>query len=191
MQSVKCVVVGDGFVGKTCLLITYATKAFPGDYQPTIFDNYSTHVKYQNETINLLLWDTAGQEDFERIRPIAYPQTDVFLICISLINQDSFEHVKSKWYPEIRHHCPHTPIILVGTKLDLRNDKGTIKSLNDSKECPISYPQGYGLAKKIGAIKYMECSALTQKGLNELFEEVVKVARNSAKNRFSKKCIFL
>jgi len=115
----------------------------------------------------------------------------VFLICFSLINQDSFEHIKSKWYPEIRHHCPHTPIILVGTKLDLRNDKGTIKSLKDIKEFPVTYPQGHGLAKKIGAVKYLECSALTQKGLNELFDEVINVALNAAKNRFSKKCIIL
>lgn len=115
----------------------------------------------------------------------------MFLICFSLINQDSLEHIKSKWYPEIRHHCPHTPIILVGTKLDLRNDKGTVKSLKDIKELPVTYPQGHGLAKKIGANKYLECSALTQKRLNELFDEIIKVALNVAKNRFSKKCIIL
>ncbi|XP_070498357.1 ras-related protein Rac1-like [Chironomus tepperi] len=188
IQSVKCVVIGDAFVGKTCLLITYSTKAFPGDYQPTIFDNYSTYMKYHDQTVHLLLWDTAGHEDYERIRPIAYPQTDVFLICFSLISQDSFDHVKSKWLPEIRHHCPHTPIILVGTKLDLRSDKRRKK---DIKEHPITYPQGCGLAKKIGALKYMECSALTQKGLNELFDEVIRVALNAAKQQVSRRCILL
>lgn len=91
--------------------------------------------------INLGLWDTAGQEDYDRLRPLSYPQTDVFLICFSLVNPASFENVRAKWYPEVRHHCPSTPIILVGTKLDLRDDKTTIEKLRDKKLAPITYPQ--------------------------------------------------
>lgn len=91
--------------------------------------------------INLGLWDTAGQEDYDRLRPLSYPQTDVFLICFSLVNPASFENVRAKWYPEVRHHCPATPIILVGTKLDLREDKETIERLKDKKLAPITYPQ--------------------------------------------------
>jgi small GTP-binding protein len=91
--------------------------------------------------INLGLWDTAGQEDYDRLRPLSYPQTDVFLICFSLVNPASFENVRAKWYPEVRHHCPTTPIILVGTKLDLREDKETIERLKDKKLAPITYPQ--------------------------------------------------
>lgn len=106
--------------------------------------------------INLGLWDTAGQEDYDRLRPLSYPQTvssfktplfnykvfqDVFLICFSLVNSASFENVRAKWYPEVRHHCPNTPIILVGTKLDLREDKETIEKLKEKKTAPISYPQ--------------------------------------------------
>jgi small GTP-binding protein len=91
--------------------------------------------------INLGLWDTAGQEDYDRLRPLSYPQTDVFLICFSLVNPASFENVRAKWYPEVRHHCPSTPIILVGTKLDLRDDKNTIEKLREKKLTPITYPQ--------------------------------------------------
>jgi Ras-related C3 botulinum toxin substrate 1 len=76
--------------------------------------------------VSLGLWDTAGQEDYDRLRPLSYPQTDVFLICYSVASPSSFENVTSKWYPEIKHHCPDAPIILVGTKIDLREDRETL-----------------------------------------------------------------
>eukprot|EP00731_Ephydatia_muelleri_P016014 Em0009g438a len=160
MQALKCCVVGDGAVGKTCLLISYTTNNVPGDYVPTVFDNFSANVMIDGKPINLGLWDTAGQEDYDRLRPLSYPQTDVFIICFSLVSPASYENVRAKWYPEVSHHCPNTPIVLVGTKMDLRDDRDTVRTLKENHMSPISYPQGLLMQKEIGAAKYMECSAV-------------------------------
>jgi len=187
MQAIKCVVVGDGAVGKTCLLISYTTNAFPGEYIPTVFDNYSANVMVDNRAINLGLWDTAGQEDYDRLRPLSYPQTDVFLVCFSVVSPPSFENVRAKWNPEISHHCPTTPKLLVGTKIDLRNDADTISRLADKRMSPISREQGEAMAKEIGAVKYLECSALTQEGLKGVFDEGIRTVLNPPQPKTSKK----
>ena len=78
------------------------------------FDNYSAPMVCDGVPVSLGLWDTAGQEDYDRLRPLSYPQTDVFLICFSVVSPSSFENVTSKWCPEIKHHCADAPILLVG-----------------------------------------------------------------------------
>ncbi|KAG2456796.1 RHOG protein, partial [Polypterus senegalus] len=171
MQSIKCVVVGDGAVGKTCLLISYTTNAFPKEYIPTVFDNYSSQMTVDGRTISLNLWDTAGQEEYDRLRTLSYPQTNVFVICFSIASPPSYENVKHKWHPEVTHHCPNVPILLVGTKKDLRNDPDVAKKLKEQNQTTISSQQGAALARQIHAIKYMECSALNHEGIKEVFTE--------------------
>ncbi|XP_008436061.1 ras-related C3 botulinum toxin substrate 1-like isoform X1 [Poecilia reticulata] len=156
MINIKCVVVGDGSVGKTCMLISYTSNAFPGEYIPTVFDGYSANVMVDGNPVILGLWDTAGQADYDRLRPLAYPQTDVFLLCFSVVGPSSFENVRAKWFQELRSHRPMTPIILVGTKVDLRNDSETIEALEEKKRTPITTVQGFAMADEIGK----ECFSL-------------------------------
>ena len=171
MQAIKVVAVGDGATDRTEVLISYVRNE---EYVPTVFDNYSVNVMVDGRPIDLKLWDIAGQLDYDRLRPLSYPKTDVFLLFFSLVNPASFENVRAKWHPELRQHCPDVPIVLVGTKLDLREDKETIEKLKDEKLAPITYPQGLAMAKDIGAVKFLECSALTTKGLKTVFDEVIR-----------------
>jgi len=112
-----------------------------------------------------------GQEDYDRLRPLSYPQTDVFLVCFSVTSPASFENVKEKWFPEVHHHCPGVPCLIVGTQVDLRDDPQVMEKLQRQKQRPVAAEQGERLARELGAVKYVECSALTQKGLKNVFDE--------------------
>ncbi|CAF4089022.1 unnamed protein product [Adineta steineri] len=202
MQTIKCVVVGDGAVGKTCLLISYTTNKFPSEYVPTVFDNYAVTVMIGGEPYTLGLFDTAGQEDYDRLRPLSYPQTDVFLVCFSVVSPSSFENVREKvrmidinssqkWVPEISHHCAKTPFLLVGTQIDLREDPNTMEKLQKSRQKPTSLEQGDKLARELKAVKYVECSALTQKGLKNVFDEAILAALEPPKKSKKSTCALL
>jgi len=177
-EKIKCVIVGDGAVGKTCLLISYSTNKFPTEYVPTVFDNYAVTVQIQDQQYIIQLFDTAGQEDYDRLRLIAYPNTDVFLVCFSIINPDSYDNVREKWVPEIQKHCGQAPFLLVGTQMDLRTDPATITNLEKKKKKPVNAEQGKRLASELGAVAYAECSALTQEGMKNVFDEALMAALN-------------
>ncbi|EGD75618.1 Rho1 GTPase [Salpingoeca rosetta] len=172
----KLVVVGDGACGKTCLLIVFSKDEFPEVYVPTVFENYVADIEIDGKQIELALWDTAGQEDYDRLRPLSYPDTNVLLICFAIDNPDSLENVPEKWVPEVRHFCPGVPFVLVGCKKDLRNDPNTKKELAKMKQKPVSYEQAQQCCDKIQAYAYIECSAKSKENVREVFETATRAS---------------
>lgn len=140
--------------------------------------------------VELALWDTAGQEDYDRLRPLSYPDTDVILMCFSIDSPDSLENIPEKWTPEVKHFCPNVPIILVGNKKDTRNDPNTQKELKKSKQEPVKSQEGQAMAEQIHAFAYLECSAKTKEGVREVFETATRAALQVKKKKKGK-CLLL
>ncbi|KAL2222162.1 putative Rho GTPase Rho4 [Thermoascus aurantiacus ATCC 26904] len=175
--SKKFVVVGDGGCGKTCLLISYSQGYFPEKYVPTVFENYITQTIHgpSGKTVELALWDTAGQEEYDRLRPLSYPETDLLFVCFAIDCPASLENVMDKWYPEVLHFCPTTPLILVGLKSDLRTKRTCIELLKTQGLTPVTPEQGQAVAQRMGAV-YVECSSKEMRGVDEVFELAVNTA---------------
>ena len=122
---------------------------------------------------NLSIIDTACSQYYDSVRLLAYPVTDVVLVCFSTVVPESLENVSKKWVPEIQQHCPGTPFLLVGTQIDLKEDRATIDKLADKNQKPISSEEGLEAAKQVGAEKYVECSSLTMEGIKDLFDQAI------------------
>ena len=187
----KLVIVGDGACGKTCLLIVFSKDQFPEVYVPTVFENYVADIETDGKTVELALWDTAGQEDYDRLRPLSYPDTDVILMCFSIDSPDSLENIPEKWTPEVKHFCPNVPIILVGNKKDLRNDENTKRELMKMKQETVKYEEGAAICEKINGFTYLECSAKTKEGVREVFMAATRAALVKKKVKGRSKCSIL
>lgn len=123
-----------------------------------------------------------------------YPNTDVFLMCFSVVSPSSFANIKEKWLPEIKKahkkqkHMP--PVVLVGTQSDLRNDASTLVALAEHKSAPVTEAEAKKLAASLHCETYIESSSLTQRNLKEVFDEAIvagikgrrKKERRAAKN---------
>lgn len=165
-MKLKLVVVGDGAVGKTCLLVVYVRGDFPQSYVPTVFENYTAKVMVANQQHTIQLWDTAGQEDLCNIRQLSYANTDVFIICFSIDNRTSFDNVRNVWIPELKKSNPNPVVLLVGTKTDIRS--------NQNKDSCLAEIDGERLKTEIGAFAYVECSAKANKGVKQVFDTAIQ-----------------
>ena len=174
MQTIKIVCIGDGSVGKTSLLSTFATNKFPNEYEPTVFDNYSCNMIYNGQTFNLQLWDTAGQEDYANVRSLSYTDTDIFLICYSCISPSSYKNITSKWMSEITSHCPSASRVLVSCKIDCLHDESCRNALSLKNISPLLTGDLETLKKEIKAFEAHACSAKTGEHLTDIFILCIK-----------------
>ncbi|GAA5908272.1 hypothetical protein JCM5296_000504 [Sporobolomyces johnsonii] len=176
----KLVIVGDGACGKTSLLSVFSLGEFPSEYEPTIFENYVAEIRLDGKPVQLALWDTAGQEEYERLRPLSYSKSHVILIAFALDTPDSLENVSVKWIDEVRELCgPAIPVLLVGCKKDLRDQalaQGAGGAGGGAGTRWVTTEQGQAMAQSIGARSYKECSALLNEGVDDLFEAATRAA---------------
>ncbi|KAK2836998.1 hypothetical protein FQN49_006511 [Arthroderma sp. PD_2] len=200
----KLVLLGDGACGKTSLLNVFTRGFFPTVYEPTVFENYVHDIYVDNIHMELSLWDTAGQEEFDRLRALSYDDTQAIMLCFSVClrlleiylcggcvdqltlaatqvdSRDSLENVESKWMAEIGENCPGAKIVVVALKCDLREEASDEKDDDTTTQQQprpvITYSQGLEVAKRINALRYLECSAMRNRGVNEAFTEAARVA---------------
>ncbi|XP_055092923.1 rho-related GTP-binding protein RhoF isoform X1 [Symphalangus syndactylus] len=206
-KELKIVIVGDGGCGKTSLLMVYSQGSFPEHYAPSVFEKYTASVTVGSKEVTLNLYDTAGQEDYDRLRPLSYQNTHLVLICYDVMNPTSYDNVLIKvrpaswvaapylgpaapliscllppqWFPEVTHFCRGIPMVLIGCKTDLRKDKEQLRKLRAAQLEPITYMQGLSTCEQIRAALYLECSAKFRENVEDVFREAAKVALSALK----------
>ncbi|XP_052767369.1 cell division control protein 42 homolog isoform X2 [Mya arenaria] len=130
-------------------------------------------VAVRGTSYQLGLFDTAGQEEYENLRILSYPETQIFLMAYSVVMPDTMRNLETKWLPEVKTKYPTAAFIVVGTQIDLREDEKIRQKLQKRKQKPVTPEEGARLAKRVNADCYVECSALTQQGLKDVFDKAI------------------
>ena len=201
--KLKVVLAGDGYCGKTSLQVAFrkdefdeadldesseqpsTSSQFDPTYRPTIFEAYETEIQLEEFDVpfQLSIWDTPGQEDYERLRPLSYPHADIIVLCFAVDSPDSLDNIEDKWIKELEYFCPKVPVILVANKTDLRDDEKTLEELKSCDSGPLKPVDGAAMAERIGAVQYLECSAKKKRGIREVFEAASKAAVKHRKRK--------
>lgn len=187
----KLVIIGDGATGKTSLLCVFVLGEFPSVYHPTIFDNHEVRCILDGKTVDLRLWDTAGQEEFDGLRPLIYSRSDVILVAFAVDNRDSLESARTKWITEAKAKCPQAAVFLVGLKTDLRTNDECLRYMEQTGDHCVTKEEAQSVANEIGVRQYLECSALSGEGVDDLFERAVRASLVAKDTETSRCCLIL
>ena len=173
-RVIKCMIVGDTGVGKTCALEMFTNKNILSEISPTVnLMKYQTEMAIDNETVSLEIWDTPGEDSFKSIRKSCYPLTDVVLLVFSMVNRQSLDNVKLKLFLEVKDETKNVPIVLAGMqkdKISVEQFKAPLDGINLSMESYIKKVK----TDVIRPIGYHECSTTKNQGLEELFQDVAR-----------------
>lgn len=181
----KITLVGDSRCGKTALIHRFLHDTFLETYTPTGFQRYATSDKTDKHA-NITLWDTSGFSPYDTIRPLAYQDTRVFVLCFNIGQPDSLDNIVKKWYPEVRKHCPDVPVILCGCQSDARSDSEIVSTLARQRKLPVMFDQATSAGKAIEAKCYVETSSkISSKSVKDAFEIAVILAKGKAQKNSS------
>ncbi|XP_052093321.1 uncharacterized protein LOC127729524 [Mytilus californianus] len=175
-KEVCVVVVGDGACGKTSLIEVFKTGEFKKNHIPTCFQTYNSSITVQGIEVQLKVRDTPGQENFADMRSKAYHDADVFIVCFAVDNQDSFSNVNSVWNKELKTNYPEVPRILVGNKIDIRENKKKIEKLQKEKKNIINDETASDVKDILGMNDYVSCSAKINTGVADVFKAAATAA---------------
>ena len=181
-ERIKCVIVGDENSGKTALVSAFISGTFISEHSPTVFDCHDVDAVLEGNTVPLKICDTGGSEISDRMRPLCYAKANVILLCVDVMNPQTMQTAESFWMREINHFCSKVPVLVVGTKTDLKEKKGRVKTLKETqKRGPLQYEEARKASWRMGAFDYVQCSAKTSKGILNVFSTAVRIALNSRK----------
>lgn len=166
----KLLVVGESGVGKTCMLLRFADNSFEENFLSTIGVDFKVkQIVVDNKKVKLQIWDSAGQERFRNITASYYRNCSAIIIVYDITSKDSFNKV-SDWVEEVRRYVPSAPLLLVGNKCDLEENRQVPKE------------DGEELAKRLGLI-FLETSAKTSYNIEEAFQEMARELIKDAVNK--------
>ncbi|XP_061174313.1 rho-related GTP-binding protein RhoJ-like [Saccostrea echinata] len=170
---IKCVVLGDDSVGKTSLLVNYATNRFPTTHVPSVFDNYAGTLEMSGKKYHLQLLDTLEEDKDQENSTHILPGADIVVVCYSVVQPTSFRNVEEKWAPHLKSCLGDVPIILVGTQTDLRMDCSVQFNLRQNGQKSISSSEGFQMARKIGASRFLESSPELEKKMKRVLNKAI------------------
>ncbi|KAM0748187.1 P-loop containing nucleoside triphosphate hydrolase protein [Meredithblackwellia eburnea MCA 4105] len=183
--QLKLLCLGSRSCGKTALMSVVQRNYFPEVFVPAVFEVDKFEVNLEGETFEMSLWDTFDREEYYRLRFLSYPETDVVMICYSIQDPMSLEDVVNKWAPEARQFLGSVPIVLVGLKLDLRDNERAKNQLAETGNRILQWEDGDAVKRKIGAELFIECSAKRgpRDDLRRIFREAAQMALGNSKKK--------